>query len=159
MASALATISEKDFALMFPLLSASHSLFSSHFWLERWTAWPSPGAGGPMPCPRPGGFHINSGTASSSSVFPAGSVTESARLPGGRLPRATGNRPVALWSFSTHGHVRPAPPRLRLAANSTRRLGVDSKPIVFQESCVCLYQKPSHGLYVSVMWDPHRLLT
>ena len=45
MASALATISEKDFALMFPLLSASHSLFSSHFWLERWTAWPSPGAG------------------------------------------------------------------------------------------------------------------
>ena len=34
-----------------------------------------------------------------------------------------------------------------------------NKPTVFQESCLCLYQKPSHGLYVSVMWDPHRLLT
>lgn len=44
MASTLATASEQDFAFVLPLLPASHP-FPPHFWLERWVAWPSPGAG------------------------------------------------------------------------------------------------------------------
>lgn len=45
MASALAKVPEKDFAFLLPLLSASRSLFSPHFWGEKRKAWPSPGAG------------------------------------------------------------------------------------------------------------------